>query len=145
MHRRKIVRDAMIETIKNAATAAGQRVIAHRSWSFNEDELPAVRVFVPQEAPIAGQSFTGDRVSRIMIRVEAIVIGNDSVEDDTDALCEQIENAVMTHPTLGGQVDTEGFAPAGACQYCQLQSVEIDFEDDDKTVMVATNEYEAVV
>jgi hypothetical protein len=136
MHRRTVVRDAMISVLRGAATGAGQRVFGHRAWSLNFDELPAVRVFIPQEAVIQGTSMgtDGDRAVRMSVRVQAICRASDAIEKQVDDLSEQIEAAIQSHPTLGG-----------VCAWCQLQSTDIDFEDNDKTAMVATLEYEAVV
>lgn len=134
MHRRQRVREAMLTVLSNAATAAGSRVYAHRAVMLPQADLPAIRVFTPQEAVMPGQTFLGDRAARIVVRIEAICVDDEDVEVAVDNLCEQIEAAILAAPDL-----------AGACVWCQWQSTDVDFEDEAKTVMVATLDYEAVV
>ena len=124
----------MIGVITDANTAAAARVYGHRAVTLREDELPAVRVFTPQDAVIPNQTFGGDRATRIVIRVEALCKASDAVEVDVDNLCEQIEAAVVANPDL-----------SASCAWCQFQSTDVDWEDEDKTTMVATLDFEAVV
>ena len=134
MHRRQRVREAMITVLTAANTAAQARVFGHRAVTLRREELPALRVYTRADAVIPNQSFDGDVAARIALRVDALCKDHENVEAAVDALCEEVETAVRADPML-----------SGACAFCQFQSTDVDWEDEDKTTMVATLEFEAVV
>lgn len=134
MHRRRIVRDAAVAQL-GGMPLTGQRVFNSRARPVSEDQLPALRVYTPAESRDPGSDVLGDSgtMHRIEIRVEVLAKAADQVENGVDAICEQVEAAIRADESLGG-----------VTQWCAYQSTEIEYEDEDQTVMQATLSFEAV-
>ncbi len=133
MHRRRVVRDAAVALLKGLPLT-GNRVYAFRTMPLDQMTLPAIRVFTPAET-IAGNTFQGDYDARIEMRVEIVAKALDPVENEIDDICEQVE-AVLE----GGDHNL-----GGACVYLAFSGTEIDYEDEDQTVMVASMNFEVII
>lgn len=133
-HRRRIVRDAAVTRLTGLATT-GSNVFNSRARVLADSQLPALRVYTPQERAETGSDLLGDsmKMHRIELRVEVVAKAADTVENTIDAICELVEAAIATDETLGG-----------VTQWCAYQSTDIEYEDEDQTVMQATLSFEAI-
>lgn len=134
MHRRQIIRDAMVQHLLGLGPT-GSRVYPMRARILGENELPAIRIYTPsdrRDKPDAGMLLSGASIDRVAVRVELLAKAADTVEETIDALSELVEQRIAENPTLGGAV-----------QWISYESTEVDFEDEDETVMQATLVFEA--
>lgn len=133
-HRRRLIRDAAVLRLTGLALT-GSRVYGSRARVLTDAQLPALRVYTPQERVDTGSELLGDsmKAHRVELRVEAVAKAADTVENTIDAICEAVEAAIATDETLGG-----------VTQWCAYQGTDIEYEDEDQTVMQATLSFETV-
>lgn len=133
MHPRRIVRDAAVTRL-TGLSATGANVFPFRSRNLGDHQLPGLRIYTASDrVDPAGEILSGSNgFLRIELRVEALIKASDDADDLIDAICEQIETAIATDETLGG-----------ATQWCAYQGTDIEYEDEDQTVMQATLTFEA--
>lgn len=119
-HQRKTIRDAAVDLLIDADTAAGENVFPNRETSLWESELPAVLVFVKDETaePL---DLAGTRSIRtLQLVIECKVKATPSVDDDLDTLCDEVEDALAANLNLSGTAltsiykSTETFIDAGS-------------------------------
>lgn len=103
MHPRKKIRDAFKAAL-DQKTSAGRNVFASRLAPITLDTLPALMVYVrdetiaPDDYPASGE---GSVKRRLEITVECVVKGKKTVDDDLDALCEEVEAVFEFFPIPG--------------------------------------------
>ncbi|MDE1715743.1 hypothetical protein PWG14_25075 [Chromobacterium amazonense] len=120
-----------------ANTLAGQKVYASRDLPVAPPGMPLVLVLPPQErkagrGPNGAPQFLSVATVAIHVRVSGTSAGQ--AEDQLDALCEQIENAVLTDFTILRMaqqvlaVDTEVEISAGQREHLGEAWMRFDFE-----------------
>lgn len=118
-HIRKQIRDRVASVLTTGASLAQRRVYASRVYPLTESQLPAIAVYSASES--SGLQTMGVRtlMRELSLSVEIYVRVNEKFDDDIDALCVQIEEAIAADYTLNGLVkDTI------------LTSTEIDFDGE---------------
>jgi hypothetical protein len=135
MHRRQVIRDALVEVLSSGVPEVQGRVFPMRARILGPRELPAIRVYTPSDQADRGEPgmmLSGATTYRVECRIELLVKMADDVEVAVDALAESVELALAADPQLGGAV-----------QWITYQSTDVDFEDEDETVMQAAITFEA--
>jgi hypothetical protein len=107
-HLRTTIRRAVVAQLVGK-TAAGARVVATKKVPWGGKELPGVSVYTLEEETDLEQSLRGelrDGAGRVLARRLQVVIQGaraltDAVDDELDALAEEIEAAVDADPTFG--------------------------------------------
>lgn len=130
-HVRKQIRDRMETVLSGAVTLATGGVYASRVYPLTQAKLPAVTVYSGSEAS-ALQTMGSKTLARdLSLIVDAYVRVTDTFDDDLDALCVQIEEAVAADYTLNG-----------LAKNTVLTSTEIDFDSEaERPVGVARMTY----
>lgn len=119
------IRSNVVSTLQSAATAAGSRVFGDRSTPIWKSELPVILVYARDEEsePFHQGSDELRRTLRLAIHAEH---EGDALDDALDGLAVDIENAMKSDATLGGEavdstliqteieVSPEGEKPYGA-------------------------------
>jgi hypothetical protein len=130
-HVRKQIRDRVASTLTSGVALAQRRVYASRVYPLTEAQLPALAVYSASEG--SGLQTMGLRtlMRELSLTVEVYVRVNERFDDDIDALCVQIEEAIAADYTLNGLAkDTI------------LTGTEIDFDGEaEKPVGVARLTY----
>lgn len=97
---RREIRYALRELLLDA-TAAGSRVDANRATPRRAAQLPALSIYTRSESCEAYEAHGSElRTVRVAIELFTREAAGVLVDDDIDELCEQVETAVMRHPTL---------------------------------------------
>lgn len=130
-HVRKQIRDRMEAVLSGAVALATGGVYASRVYPLTQAKLPAVTVYSGSEAS-ALQTMGSKTLARdLSLIVDAYVRVTDTFDDDLDALCVQIEEAVAADYTLNG-----------LAKNTVLTSTEIDFDSEaERPVGVARMTY----
>ena len=102
-HIRQQIREAAV-TVLTGATAAGSRVYkSSRTDPFPADELPGIRVSVPnEESGVQNKGSPALLGREIVLRVAAWDAAGDDIDDLLDDLAEDIEVAVAVSARFGG-------------------------------------------
>ena len=118
-HIRKQIRDRVASALTTGASLAQRRVYASRVYPLTESQLPAIAVYSASES--SGLQTIGVRtlMRELSLNVEVYVRVNEKFDDDIDALCVQIEEAIAADFTLNGLV-----------KETILTSTEIDFDGE---------------
>lgn len=105
-HPRKLIRKAVVALLVNANTAAAARVFPTRVPPIRKTELPAIAVYTEDEETDQDSMTTAPRELKrdVVVAVELYVVHSDSytVDDATDDLAEQVENAMNGNRYLSG-------------------------------------------
>lgn len=105
-HVRKQIRDAVETTLVSAVSLVSGRVYASRVYALSDAKLPAVAIYSASESSSTMSFGMGINAVKMMrelsLNVEAYVAVNDVFDDNVDAICVQIEEAIGADPTLGG-------------------------------------------
>ena len=130
-HVRKQIRDRMETVLSGAVTLATGGVYASRVYPLTQAKLPALTIYSGSEAS-ALQTMGAKTLARdLSLIVDAYVRVTDSFDDDIDALCVQVEEAVAADYTLNG-----------LAKNTVLTSTEIDFDAEaERPVGVARMTY----
>lgn len=95
-HPRSLIREAIVDKLKNT-TSAKDRVYGNRSIPLFDQFLPAIIVYTKNEN-ILEEKFTTDGYGatkrNLEIAIEAIVLGNEEVDDALDNISQQIEESL---------------------------------------------------
>ena len=118
-HVRKQIRDRISEILASGVTLVSGRVYPSRIYPLSEDNLPCVAVYTSSEESGLRTMGTVTIERQLLTSVDAVVRVSDSFDDDVDALCVQIEEAIAADFTLSGLVKD-----------IVLSSTEIDFDSD---------------
>lgn len=101
-HQRKVIRDAVVSSLIGA-TGAGARVYPTRTYPIDEASLPAICVYTLNETSEINSLGAGRSLRRSLdLIVEAIAKVNDTLDDVLDQLALEIEVALGSNFTLGG-------------------------------------------
>lgn len=102
-HVRTQIRDAVV-TLVSGLTATADRIVQHRR-PLPQDRLPALRVFVQEEA-IERQTIHAPALLErtVAIRIEGVASGEE-YQDDLDQIALEVEGAIAADSTLGGLIN----------------------------------------
>lgn len=105
-HQRKLIREAVIARLKQAGTAAEDRIFGSRVRSIKEKELPCILVYTKQESAEVSIEAPREFKRDLTVTLELIVQGDTEtdVDDALDDLAEQVEYAIFREETFGGVV-----------------------------------------
>lgn len=100
MHQRQVIRNAIAAALVDATDAAG-RVFTTQKIAYQMRSLPAISVYSLSETS------TMDTAPRetdrtLEIAIECIVGAVSNIDDDMDAIAEQVEQAMNLDPWFGG-------------------------------------------
>lgn len=101
-HVRKQIRDAVESTLTGGVALVSGRVYGSRVYPLTKEKLPAIAVYTTSEA--SGIMTMGLRtlMRELSLNVDVYVSVNDTFDDNVDAICIQIEEAIAANYTLGG-------------------------------------------
>lgn len=102
-HVRKQIRDAVATLLSSGVTLVSGRVFASRVYPLAQAKLPAVLVYTRSETSglqTIGSAITSAR--SLSLSVDAYVRATTTFDDDLDAICVQIEEAIAADFRLGG-------------------------------------------
>lgn len=127
-HERKLIRKAVIAQLVAAGTSAGARVHSSRMSPVDDQQLPAINVFVEDEEVTNGESAPREIKRVCSIAIMAWARAAADLDDVLDDLAEEIETAMdgdrYFTSTAGGSVlastevglKTDGNRPMGVIQ-----------------------------
>lgn len=118
-HVRKQIRDAVESTLTSGVALVSGRVYGSRVYPLTKEKLPAIAVYTTSES--SGIMTMGLRtlLRELSLNVDVYVSVNDTFDDNVDAICLQVEEAIAANYTLGGlSKDTI------------LVSTEVDYDGD---------------
>ena len=120
-HVRKSIRDRFVTKLTTGAPLVQRRVYGSRVYPITSDNLPAITVYTGSESSGLHNMSMGepDLLRSLSINVDAYVRITETFDDDLDALCVQIEEAIA------GDFYVNGLAKDAV-----LTSTEIDFSSD---------------
>lgn len=132
MHVRKLIRDN-IETTLTGLTTTGANVYQTRVYPLAEDRLPGLAIFTKTEnTEYATIGPPRTQIRTLVVSVEIYVKGVINFDDDLDAISVEVEHALYSDRTRGGNAkDT------------RILSFDADFSGDgDQPVARATLDVE---
>lgn len=101
-HARQTIRHS-VRTILAGRTAAGDRVFTTREIPLRRTQLPAITIYSLEESAEVGAG--GDHVTKLdrSLQLELLIIASltEAVDDELDAIAEQVESAMRADPALG--------------------------------------------
>ena len=117
-HKRQIIRDAIINQLKDN-TDAGGNIYGNRAKPLFDQFLPAILVYSKQENILEDQ-YNIDGYAplkrELEIAIEAVILGSDEFDQKLDNIAEQIESALD-----GFEIQTR------KADLIKLKSTEIDY------------------
>ena len=122
-HPRTIIRQALIDKLKTKVndqfpTAAEDRIYGSRAQPLFDQFLPAILIYCRNETILEERFVTdgyGASKRELEIAIEAVVLGNEEIDDLLDKISKQIEDAL------------DGFEiPSRKADILRLKSTEID-------------------
>lgn len=130
-HPRAAIRQALVDQLKTKVgdvfpTDAGEKIYGSRAKPLFDQFLPAILVYTRNEN-IIEERFTTDGYGaskrELEVAIEAVVLGNEQVDDSLDKISKQIEDAL------------DGFEmPTRKADVLKLKSTEIDVSIDGSKV-----------
>ena len=120
-HVRKSIRDRFEARLKSQVSLVRRRVFASRVYPIDASKLPAITVYTGSEASGLHNMASGtpDLMRNLSVTVDCYVRVTETFDDDVDAICVQIEEAIANDFTVNG------FAKDAV-----LTSTDIDFSGD---------------
>ena len=117
-HKRQIIRDAIINQLKDK-TDAGSNIYSNRAKPLFDQFLPAILVYSKQENTLEDQ-YNVDGYAplkrELEIAIEAVIIASDEFDQKLDDIASQIESALD-----GFEIETR------KADLIKLKSTEIDY------------------
>jgi hypothetical protein len=95
-HPRSVIRNAIIDQLKNK-TDAGSNIYGNRAKPLFDQFLPAILVYAQQENILEDQyDHDGHALLKreLEIAIEAVILGEDDLDQRLDNICVQIESAL---------------------------------------------------
>jgi hypothetical protein len=118
-HVRQQIRDRIASDLTTGVPLVANRVYTSRVYPLTEANLPAITVHTGSEASSLMAMGTVTLTRSVSISVDAYVRATNAFDDDVDAICVQIEDA------LGGD-----FRLGGIAKDIVLVSTDIDFSGE---------------
>ena len=118
-HVRKQIRDQIAATLRSGVSNVRRRVFSSRVYPLTEGDLPAVSVYGGVEVSSLLNIGTRDMMRNLTMNIDAYIRVTETFDDDIDAICVQIEEA------MAGDFKVNGLAKDAI-----LTSTEIDFSGD---------------
>ena len=118
-HVRKQIRDRIASVLSSNVSLIKRRVYASRIYPLTEANLPAITVYFGVEASALLSMPSKDMIRTATINIDAYVRATNKFDDDIDAICVQIEEAMASDFTVNG-----------LAKDAILTSTEIDFSGD---------------
>lgn len=120
-HVRKSIRDRIASVLDSGVALVSSRVYASRVYPIDPSNLPAITVYTGSEASGLHNMASGtpDLMRTLSVTVDCYVRITETFDDDVDAICVQIEEAIANDFTVNG------FA-----KDVVLNSTEIDFSGE---------------
>lgn len=100
-HQRKLIRKAVIQRLKDANTACGQRVFGNRARQIFQNELPCLLVYTQKEPVEISVQGPREYKRSLQVAVEIVAKADDDLDDSIDDIAEQVEAAIFTDETFG--------------------------------------------
>ena len=106
MHSRQLIRQAVVDLLKDASIVDAQKVYTHRLLSVSEDELPVINVTTKNERSEPFELCDGDlkRSLTLLVSVTNRSLNSESSDDEVDSLALKVEKAMNGDSTLSGRV-----------------------------------------
>lgn len=103
-HPRTLIRQAVKAALLNATTAA-DRVHTSRSVAWRPKDLPAIAIYTLEEEvdPSSANSAPRELKRNLSLAVEVAAVQQASIDDELDALAQEVERAICADDTLGGK------------------------------------------
>lgn len=105
MHKRKQIRDSIVERLKGA-THCGERVFSNRGRSFFANELPSITVYTESESSAFLNSPETRLRRTLKLVIEAATIQQHHIDDELDELALQVEEALPNSQYFDGLIQT---------------------------------------
>jgi|GEM_PF-1143649 len=119
-HVRRQVRDKMVDVLKAGVSLVNRRVYASRIYSLTQDKLPALVVTtVSESSELMNMGSTKNLDRSVSISVDVYVRATETFDDDLDAICVQVEEAI------GGNFYLDGLS-----KNTVLTSTEVEFSGE---------------
>lgn len=101
-HARKQIRDAVAGRLAGLPIT-GARVYPAKRYSWQAEEMPGLAVYSDADT-VDYRSRDREQTVSLTLVVEIAIAAADTVEDDLDEACLQVETALAADPTLDGLV-----------------------------------------
>lgn len=120
-HVRKSIRDRFEAQLKSQVSLVKRRVYASRIYPITQEALPAITVYAASEASslMNIRAGTSDLMRNLSVTVDCYVRVTETFDDDVDAICAQVEEAIASDFTVNG-----------LAKDAVLTSTDIDFSGD---------------
>jgi hypothetical protein len=138
-HVRQQIRDALVAAVTGLATT-GARVYRDRAYAIPETALPALRVYFWREQATIASAVRADgsyRLDRKAYFVVHAYTAGAGLDDQADAIADEVEVAIAADPFLGGLVK--------GCSLVQAEAAPFDGSGalrTGETVLVFETHYE---
>ena len=118
-HIRQQIRE-QVGTTLTGLTTTGSNVFESRVYPLSDASLPALIIYSKSETSSISTMGTGLGIDRTMtLTIEAYVKANLTFDDTIDTICDEVEVAMGTDPSLNGKV-----------RFSYLESTDIDYDGD---------------
>ena len=101
-HIRKQIRDRLETILTSGVSLVQRRVFGSRIYPLTAPQLPAIAVYTASESSNLQTMGLRTQMRDLSVSIDVYVIVNDKFDDDIDALCVQIEQAIAADYTLNG-------------------------------------------
>mgnify|MGYP006908262392 FL=1 len=103
-HVRKSIRDRIASQLSSNVSLVSSRVYASRVYPLDPTKLPAITVYTGSEASGLHNMASGtpDLMRNLSVTVDCYVRITETFDDDVDAICVQIEEAIANDFTVNG-------------------------------------------
>ncbi len=103
-HVRQQIRDAVVAAV-TSLTTTGNRVYASRVYNVEAANLPCLKVYTLSENSEPDTMAVPRLLRReLRVNIEACCKAADSLDDDIDTVCKEVEEAIAADSTLGSLV-----------------------------------------
>lgn len=101
-HKRKEIREAVVQSLIDGATAAGTRVFNNRSLQLWETQMPAINVFGAEETNRASDIAANVKIRRFDIHVDCYFEAKAAeLEDEIDEFTNVVEGLLASKSAFG--------------------------------------------
>ncbi len=112
-NKRKLIREAIVQRLIDAGTTAGSKVYENRTRPVWEGSLPAINVWTESETPILINEAPKIYERTLIVVIEAYASARADIDDDLDALSNQIEAIFDNEDRFSLQGETSDIVYAG--------------------------------